>query len=151
MRFGLLSLLLLVLAPADLVLGVSGRAESANPDSYSHGTTVCLQGRDGPGIRLRLRQRSECESNDEHPYLQIDIRELPLEANKSVVIGETNWAFECPNPKMACRQFASGQVMLNHVPDVASGWRAEGWYELRFNRGEPWTGHFKVDCIAVCG
>lgn len=150
MRFWLPASLLLLLASTILTLSLRGDSGAANGDGYPHGTTVCLQGRDGPGIRLRLRQRQGCDGWDIYPYLEIDVRELPFAANKSIVIGETNTAFECLDRKTPCKQFTSGRVMLNRVPDTSSGWRAEGWYELKFNTGLLWTGRFKVDCIAPC-
>lgn len=58
---------------------------------YSHGETDCLQGNEGPDIRLRFGQHNRCEANVSYPYLEIDIREFPVALRKSITIGADNW------------------------------------------------------------
>jgi hypothetical protein len=86
----------------------------ANTNAYRHGTTTCLQGSDGPGVKLLLRQNSRCEGRVSYPYLEVDIRELPVSAHKSISIGADNWAFRCPDPKDSCQQSLSGKVVFDH-------------------------------------
>src|SRR5579864_1616800 len=151
-RFRLSALLLLLLTAAiALTLPARGTTGLASSDGYSHGTTSCLQGIDGDGTRLRLRQRRSCAGNDAHPYLEIDVRENPISANKNILIGETNHAFRCQNAKKSCEQFFSGEVMFSHFEETtAKGIHTDGWYELRFSTGLPETGRFKVDCMEPC-
>ena len=123
--------------------------EDAN--AYSHGETTCLQGNDGPGVRLRLRQNSRCEGRVSYPYLEIDIRELPIVVHKSITIGENNWAFRCPNPKESCEQSLGGKIVFDHFEETAGKEiQTDGNYELRFKTGRE-SGHFRVDCRAPCG
>ena len=126
--------------------------QSVNMNAYSHGSTTCLQGSDGSGVRLRLRQNSRCEGNVAYPYLEIDIRQMPISVHKSITIGADNWAFRCPSPKESCEQSSSGKIVFNHL-DVASGKdiQTDGSYELRFSTGTSEKGQFKVDCRAPCG
>jgi len=126
--------------------------QSESMPAYSHGTTGCLQGNDGPGVRLRLRQSSRCEGNVLYPYLEIDVRQLPISVHKKITIGPDNWAFSCPGPKQSCEQSSSGEIMFNHL-DEASGRdiQTDGLYELRFSNGRSEKGRFKVDCTAPCG
>jgi hypothetical protein len=105
-----------------IVASVSARdaKQSSSLDEYAHGTSSCLQGNDGPGLRFRLRKNSRCEGNVSYPYLEIDVRKLPIQAGKDTTIGADNWAFRCPSPKQACEQAASGTVVFEHF-DVAAG------------------------------
>jgi len=126
--------------------------QSESMHAYSHGTTGCLQGNDGPGVRLRLRQSSRCEGNVLYPYLEIDVRQLPISVHKRITIGSDNWAFRCQGAKQSCEQSSSGEIVFNHV-DEASGKdiQTDGSYELRFSNGTSEKGRFKVDCTAPCG
>ena len=125
--------------------------QSESMHAYSHGTTGCLQGNDGPGIRLRLRQGSRCDEGDDlYPYLEIDVRELPIAVHKSFTIGPDNWAFRCPSPKESCEQSLSGKVVFNHFEEtVGKEVQTDGFYELRFRTGTE-SGHFKVNCMGAC-
>jgi hypothetical protein len=143
---------ILVSSAIALTLSARGTTGVVNADGYAHGTTSCLQGNDGSGVRLRLRQSRGCESQAAYPYLEIDVRDQPVEANKRILIGDTNSAFRCQTPKKSCEQSLSGEVMFNHFEET-SGKEilTDGWYELRFNTGLSETGRFRVDCIAPCG
>src|SRR5579864_5348805 len=136
-----------------LTFRASGVPASANADGYSHGNMACLQGTDGEGIRLTLNQHRRCDGQGpRYPYLKVYVREVPVQVNKPFIIGETNWAFICPNPKESCKQFRSGQVMFNHFEEInEKDLQTDGWYELRFDRGLPESGRFKVDCYEPCG
>lgn len=146
------TLILLFSSAIAITLSAGGTAGSVNADGYSHGTTNCLQGVEGPGVQLRLTQSRACRVQASYPYLEIDVRDQPISTNKRIVIGDTNSAFRCQAPKRSCEQFISGEVMFNHFEE-SSGKEilTDGWYELRFNTGLPETGGFKVDCIAPCG
>jgi hypothetical protein len=92
-----------------VAVAVSLSAREPKPpaaDFYSHGTTTCLQGGDGPGIRLYL-ENAHCEGKVSYPHLELDIRELPISVHKSITIGRDNWAFRCPTPKDSCQQALS--------------------------------------------
>jgi len=137
-----------------LTLFAGGTTGSVSAGGYSHGTTNCLQGNDGPGVCFRLwRSRDRaCEGHASYPYLEIDVRDQPILTNTRIIIGETNWAFSCQTPKRSCDQFVSGEVMFNHFEESSGKEiQADGWYELRFRTGPPETGRFKVDCFAPCG
>ena len=135
-----------------VAFSVSAREpKTCDADAYSHGTTTCLQGVDGPGIRLYL-EKAHCEGKVSYPHLELDIRELPISAHKTISIGADNWAYRCPNPKESCQQALSGQIVFDHF-EVNAGReipRTDGHYELRFNTGGPESGHFIVDCLAPC-
>ena len=153
MRFGAsVTLLLLFVAAVVLTLFASGKTtEPVNADGYSHGTMSCLQGIDGSGVRLRLRQRRHCDGEGSDPYLKIDIRELPVQVNTRITVGDISSAFKCRSPKGSCEQFRSGAVIFNHFEEInGKELQTEGWYELRFTTGLPETGRFKVDCYEPC-
>ncbi len=128
------------------------REPSINANAYSHGTTSCLQGSDGPGVKLLLRQNKQCEGTVSYPYLEVDIKKLPILVHKSISIGADNWAFSCPSPKDSCQQFLSGKVVFDHFEEtVGKETQTDGYYQLRFRTGSSQSGHFRVDCIAPCG
>lgn len=136
-----------------IALSLSARETHAAVDAnaYSHGETSCLQGTDGPGVRLRLRQNNHCEGRISYPYLEIDIRELPIAEHKTITIGADNWAFRCPDPKESCEQSLSGKVVFDHSDQTAGKEiQTDGRYELKF-RTDTESGHFKVDCLIPCG
>lgn len=121
------------------------RSEDAN--AYPHGTANCLEGDNGPGVQVLLKQDSRCEGKVSYPYLELNIRERSI--HRSISIGSENWAFKCPNPKEACEQALSGTIVFDHVEgNLENG--TDGSYELRFGGGRSETGHFKVDCSAPC-
>ena len=129
--------ILLVIATA-LFLSSLGLARLVTADGYSHGATSCLQGVDGSGIRLQLRERRRCGGESSYPYLEIHIRELPITLNESIVIGVANPAFRCEGPKRSCEQFRSGELMFNHFEEIrGKELLTDGWYELRIDAGVP--------------
>src|SRR6185437_3393617 len=82
--------------------------QPADSNSYSHGTLLCLQGNDGPGLRLVLTPTKTCEGRQSYPRIEIDIKEQPISVHKSIVIGPDNFAFRCSNAHESCEQFPSG-------------------------------------------
>ena len=66
--------------------------------------TTCLQGNDGPGLRLFLRQTLRCEGKVTCPYLEVDVTEEPVPVQKDISIGNDSRAFRCPNAKDSCEQ-----------------------------------------------
>jgi hypothetical protein len=137
-----------------IALSLSARETkgSVNANTYSHGETTCLQGDDGHGLRLRLRQAGRCEGRVAYPYLEIDIRELPIAVRKSITIGADNLAFRCPDTNESCEQSLSGHVMFDHLGDAnGKETQTDGSYELRFRDGHTESGHFNVDCRPPCG
>ena len=125
----------------------------ADASAYSHGMMTCLQGDGAPGTRLLLRRDNRCEGSTSYPYLEVDIRELPIAADKSIIIGTENWAFRCSSPQQSCQQSVSGKVVFNHLEKRLSGEEihTDGDYELRFSNGPSEKGHFKVACAGICG
>lgn len=124
---------------------------SEETSAYSHGETTCLQGDEGPGVRLRLRQNSRCEGRVSYPYLEIDIRELPIVVHKKIAIGEDNWAFRCPDPEESCEQSLGGTIVFDHFEQTPGKHiQTDGSYDMQFRTGRE-NGHFKVDCVAPCG
>lgn len=126
--------------------------DSAHPNAYSHGTTTCLEGSNGPGLQLQLRQTARCEESWQvYPHLEIDIRERPIRVHRSVIIGPENWAFRCLDPKESCEQALSGKLVFEHFEEKAGKKLplTDGYYELRFRSGME-QGRFTVDCSAPC-
>jgi hypothetical protein len=124
---------------------------SANGNAYPYGTTTCLQGDKGPGVQLFLKPYRRCEGKVSQPHLEVDIREQPILAHKSIIIGAENWAFRCLNPNESCQQASSGNVVFDHLDDTSGeGIETDGYYELRFSSGRSESGLFKVDCTAPC-
>lgn len=135
-----------------VAFSVSAREpKPSDADTYSPGTTTCLQGVDGPGIRLYL-ENAHCEGKVSYPHLELDIRELPISAHKNISIGANNGAFRCPTPKESCQQALAGKIVFDHFEENAGREipRTDGHYELRFNTGGSERGHFIVDCLAPC-
>jgi len=124
-----------------------------NVNVYLHGGMTCMQGDGAPGTRLFLRRNVRCEGGTSYPYLEVDIRELPILVHKNINIGPDNWAFRCLSPKESCQQSVSGRVVFNHLETHLSGEeiQTDGDYELRFNNGPSESGRFKVDCAGTCG
>ena len=119
--------------------------------AYSHGETSCLQGDDGPGFRLRLRQNSRCEGRVTYPYLEIDIRELPIAAHREIRIGAGSWARKCPSSNEACEESLGGTITFDHFEEtVGKQIQTDGSYKVKFRAGWE-TGQFKVDCFPPCG
>ncbi len=119
--------------------------------AYPHGTVICLQGNDGAGVRLRLRQTARCEGGVSYPYLDIDIRELPVSRGKRIRIGPLNWAFLCPDPKQSCEQLSSGTIVFDHFEDSDGKYiQTDGYYELISRNGKSERGHFQADCFSAC-
>lgn len=126
---------------------------TVNASEYSHGMMTCRTGGDGAGMRLILRASIRCEGDTSYPYLEVDIRELPISVHKRITIGPENLAFSCPSPKEGCRQAWSGSVVFNHLEKHVSGEeiQTDGDYDLKFSNGPPEIGNFKVDCGGICG
>jgi hypothetical protein len=101
-----------------------------------------------------LTQEKKCEGRASYPRLEIDIRELPISVHKRIIIGPENGAFRCMDAKQSCEQFLSGEIVFEHlegrsaIPGKMS--ETDGYYELKFRTGLG-RGHFKVDCMGVCG
>ncbi len=134
-----------------LTFSVRGIRASETGSAYSHGETTCLQGEDGPGLRLRLRQNGRCEGRVTYPYLEIGIRELPIAIHREIRIGEDNWARRCLSPKESCEESLGGTITFDHIDEtVGKQTQTEGSYKVRFRDGWE-TGQFKVDCHAPCG
>ena len=53
-----------------------------NANAYPYGTTTCLQGNQGPGVQLFLKQYRHCEGQVSQPYLEVDIREQPISSSQ---------------------------------------------------------------------
>ena len=124
--------------------------ETGNPSTYSHGEKTCLPSDEGPGMRLRLRPSNRCEERVSYPYLEVDIRELPIVAQKTIAIGEDNWAFKCADPKESCEQSRGGTIVFDHLEGtVGKDNQIDGSYHLRFRTAGE-SGHFKVDCRLRC-
>lgn len=125
----------------------------ADANTYSHGTTTCLGESDTPGVRLFLTQKNRCGANP-YPYVEIEIRQLPIAVQKSVNIGPDNWAFRCLSAKESCEQVPSGKIVFDHLENgsSAAGLKTEGHYELRLRGGTGVVerGNFKVDCLVPC-
>ncbi len=127
--------------------------QPVDSNAYSHGTITCLQGNDGPGLRLLLTQKKTCEGRRSYPRIEIDIREQPVPVRKSIVIGPDNLAFRCLDPKESCEQFVSGELVFEHFDDRSKKTAVagtDGYHELRF-RTTTERGRFKVDCVGICG
>ena len=120
--------------------------------AYPYGTMTCLQGNDGPGLRLFLRQTFRCEGKVTCPYLEVDVSEEPVPVQKDVSIGTDNRAFRCRNAKDSCEQAVSGDVIFDHFEDISGkSIRIDGYYKLNFSTGKSESGLFKVTCFAPCG
>lgn len=124
--------------------------QSVDSNAYSHGSLMCLQGIEGPGVRLMLT-RKKCEGGLAYPRLEIDIREQPVPVHKRIVIGPENGAFECLDPKESCEQFLSGELVFDHFESRSGNVEiTDGYYELKL-RTKIERGHFEVDCYGTCG
>jgi hypothetical protein len=119
---------------------------------YPYGTTTCLQAKDGPGLRLFLKQRRSCQGMLSYPYLELHIKELPISVHKTFPIGPENRAFRCMSPKEPCEPALSGYLWFDHFEDSSgNGIQTDGHYELRFDTGGSESSFFKVDCYEPCG
>jgi hypothetical protein len=135
-----------------IFLFAGDRKDSSGPNAYSHGTTTCLEGCNGPGLELLLKQAASCEKSWQvYPHLEIEIRERPIRVHKSVIIGPENWAFRCLDPKESCEQSLSGKLVFEHFEENVGKEMplTDGYYELRFRSGTE-QGRFKVECSAPC-
>ena len=117
--------------------------------TYSHGTTTCRDEKNAGGIRLTLTQTNLCGANL-YPRLEIEIRQLPLKVQKSIIIGPDNWAFRCSTPQEPCEQIPSGVIVFDHLENgsiIES--KTDGIYELKLRGGAGVVerGNFKVDCV----
>ena len=136
------------LVGAITVCGLSlstGEMRGGNVDTYPHGEITCLQGNEGPGIKLLLTQSNRCEEEMSYPHLEVDIKESQIKAHKSIVIGADNLAFRCLNPKDACEQSLGDHFQEKVGKEI----RTDGAYDLRFRSGIE-SGRFQEDCFAPC-
>ena len=125
---------------------------SAPMKSYPYGTTTCLQGNEGQGLRLFLRQKLSCEGRASCPYLEVDVTEEPVPVHNGIRIGADNRAFRCLNAKDSCEQAVSGNVIFDHFEDTSgASIRTDGQYDLKFSPGKSESGLFKVTCFSPCG
>jgi hypothetical protein len=135
-----------------VAFSLSAREPERSANVYPYGTTTCLQGNDGPGLRLFLKQRRSCQGNLSYPYLELHIKEHPIPVHKSISIGPENRAFRCVNPKESCKQALSGYLWFDHFEDSSgNGIHTDGHFELRFNTGGSESSFFEVDCYEPCG
>jgi len=127
-------------------------ATQAGSHAYSNGTTNCIQGVNGPGLALYLGSNEACVTAiPPHPYLEIDVRELPVPIGKVIAIGPTNWAFRCPSSRESCGQALSGTVALDRAAYPSrEGARSTGRYQLKFREGQVEEGEFEITCSAPC-
>lgn len=147
-RFNLLSSFAVLLS---CLVALSGLG-TTQATTYSHGTTTCREEKDASGIRLILTQTNLCGVNL-YPRLEIEIRQLPLKVQKSIIIGPDNWAFRCPSASEPCEQFLSGKIVFDHLKNGSTaGSKTEGRYELRLRGGGGVVerGNFKVGCVLPC-
>ena len=134
-----------------LIFSLLAVRASGTGGAYSHGETSCLQGNDGPGLRLRLRQNGRCEGRVTYPYLEIDIRELPIAAHREIRIGAENWARKCLSSNESCEESLGGTITFDHLDETPGKQiQTDGSYKVKF-RGGWETGQFKVDCLPPCG
>jgi hypothetical protein len=117
--------------------------------AFSHGPTTCLQGSEGPGVRLFLNQQKQCEAKLVYPYLDVYLRELPITGGTVLAIGPENWAFQCVSPDEPCEQSLGGKIVFKHY-DPKSQVHSDGEYQLRFKGGKSESGQFMVDCVVPC-
>lgn len=120
--------------------------------SYSHANILsCIFGKEGPGVRIFLRKSPGCEGG-RYPYLEIDIQQLPTQTNKRIFIGEDNWAFRCLDPREACEQARSGEVVFDSYEDKNARGEAgtRGQFILKFRGSETESGDFNFDCYGPC-
>lgn len=137
-----LVILLALLSPLNQSTGAQVKLQA-----YSHGTTTCLEGDNGPGLVLLLdASEGGCKTRPSYPYLEIDVRERPVVPQKVIVIGPENWAFRCPNLNEPCEQSLSGTVVFDKFGTKHDA----GHYELKFKNREVETGHFDVVCSLPC-
>lgn len=119
---------------------------------YPQGTATCLQGNDGPGLRLFLTQKLSCEGNISCPYLEIHVTEEPVPVHKAISIGADNRAFRCLNASDSCERAVSGNVIFDHFEDTSGkGIQTDGYYDMKFSKGKSESGLFNVTCFAPCG
>jgi hypothetical protein len=124
---------------------------STNANAYLYATTTCIGGNDGPGVRLFLKQFSQCQGRTSYPYLRIDIREQPLLAQKNIAIGGDNSAIRCLSARQSCEPAISGDILFDHFEELSgSQLKTDGYYDLKFRAGRTESGLFKVDCMAPC-
>lgn len=124
---------------------------SATANAYLYATTTCIGGEGGPGVRLFLKQFSQCQGTTSYPYLRIDIREQLILAQKNIAIGGDNSALRCLGPRQSCEQAVSGNILFDHFEELSGKeLKTDGYYELKFRTGRIESGIFKLDCMAPC-
>jgi hypothetical protein len=137
-----------------VLLAANPTKRSVDSNAYSHGTITCLQGDDGPGLRLVLTQTKICEGRFSYPRLEIDIKVHPIPLHRRIIIGSENGAFRCPEPEQSCEQFLSGELVFEHFEAKPRNKNemstTDGHYVLRLRTGTE-RGYFRVDCAGICG
>jgi hypothetical protein len=104
-----------------------------------------------PGVRLFLKQFSQCQGRTSYPYLRIDIRERPILTQKNIVIGGDNSGIRCLSARQSCDQAISGNIVFDHFEEFSGKEvKTDGYYELKFRTGKTESGLFKLDCMAPC-
>ena len=125
---------------------------SVGSNTFSHGTVLCLQGDDGPGLRLVLTPTRLCEGRSSYPRLEIDLKEHPISLHRRIIIGSENGAFRCLDPKQSCEQFLSGEIVFDHFEAKPRNKNemstTDGHYLLKTKNGTE-RGDFKVDCAGI--
>ena len=124
----------------------------ADNTTYSYGTTTCLAENNARGFKLVLTATNRCGANL-YPRVEIEIRQLPIKVQKSIVIGPDNWAFRCLGANEPCEQVPSGQIVFDDLEEGSkAGSKTEGRYELRLRGGTGIVerGKFIVDCVVPC-
>jgi hypothetical protein len=132
-----------------ITLCVSAGEARQSGNGYRYGSVTCVQGANGPGVSLRLRRDNDSAVMNPYPYLDIDIRELPVAVRKPITIGPDNWAFRCLDQKESCEQALSGTIGFDHFEDysrkpVSPDGTTDGYYDLKFKNGGYAKGRFKA-------
>jgi hypothetical protein len=119
--------------------------------TYSHGTSTCLAENDTHGFKLVLTEIDRCGANL-YPRLEIEIRQLPIKIQKSIIIGPDNWAFRCLSTDEPCEQVLSGEIVFDQLEEGSkAGSKTEGRYELTLRGGAGVErGKFTVHCAVPC-
>jgi hypothetical protein len=136
-----------------LVYPLRGNAPkpSANATAYLYATTTCIGGDGGPGVRLFLKQFSQCQGTPSYPYLRIDIREQPILPGKNIAIGSNNSALRCLSARQSCEPAVSGTILFDHFEEFSGKEiKTDGYYELKFRTGRTESSLFKLDCMSPC-
>jgi len=130
-----------VIAPWLILMGCPLRGgdpkQSASATAYLYATTTCIGGNGGPGVRLFLKQFTQCQGRTSYPYLRIEIREQPILTQKNIVIGGDNSAIRCLSARQSCEQAISGKILFDHFEQFSGKEvKTDGHYDLEFKNGK---------------